>query len=464
MKKNVSFPAGLIALLAVAFHLSSPNASERRPTGKGASKVEKDGAKKKAETNEEAPLEGPWLATRVFFHSEGLPEAHRKSKAPVDFSRAEDVAACAGEESCLAELRQYFGVSSEDHRYQFEFLIATVPDPVHTRLSVYTDATIQALQKAAEAADWEFATQWLPWYDIPDSDEKEPAQRRKSRLEVRNQEKQPGLLVFRHLPTGEKTEIRFSHRLLFLFVVGETPTAGINGHEFKNARFYMKALAEKDTPVVRILGPTFSGSFLSLSELIKDDRKVHEPKYLVRTGTAASEKNVEAFRAAIGEKLDFFAANESLQDQKSHFCAVLGDLHISRTEAAFLVEDETGLAHGFNDRLTCFENDQPVRVLHFPREMSNLRNAYHEAVDPSRSQKAPLPDLDFSLKDPESGEDSVPVFSKTQTPLSQNAVLGEIITRYNGSAYGSSTSSPPTCWTCCSWRASFAASVPTRGF
>jgi hypothetical protein len=260
--------------------------------------------------------------------------------------------------------------------------------------------------------------------DIPGSEEKESAQSRKNRSEVRNQEKQPGLLVFRHLPTPSP---KFDHRLLSLFVAGETPTAGINGSEFRNARAYMKALAKTDTPVIRIQGPTFLGSFLSLSQLINDDRKHRDRKYIVRTGTAISDNDVAAFRAAIAAKLDFFAANESLLDQTSHFCAVLGDLHILRNEAAFLVEDETGLAHYFNDPPICFTGGEPVRVLRFPREISNLRNAYREVVDTARSEKAPTPDVNFSLKDSESGEDSVPVFSKTQTPLSENAVLGEII-------------------------------------
>jgi hypothetical protein len=418
MKKDLGFPAGLVALLAVAFHLSSPNAPEQRPAGKAASKVGKAAAQKKEGPAEESPLEGPWLATRTFFHSEG------QATAPVDFSKAEDIATCAGEKTCLGRLRRYFGLT--DGERTIEFLIAMVPDPVHTRLAVFTDASIQALQKAAEAAEWEFATQWLPWYDVPDSEEKEGAQRRKDRLDIRNQEKQPGLLIFRHVAT-HGPHPKFDPRLLFVFVVGETPTAGINGYEFKNARAYMKTLSEKDLPVVRIQGPSFSGSFLSLSELINDDRKDHDRKYVVRSGTAVSNRNVDAFITAIGEKSDFYAANESLQDQKSHFCAVLGDLHISRDQAAFLVEDETGLSHGFNEPLICFDKDRPIRVLHFPREMSNLRNAYREAVDTSHSEKAPAPDVNFSIKDPESGEDSVPVFSKMQTPLSQNAVLGEII-------------------------------------
>jgi hypothetical protein len=74
MKKNVSFPTGLIALLAVAFHLSSPNASERRPAGEAGSKVNKEGAKKDKEPSDEAPRKDRGWRLKRFF----IPKARRK--------------------------------------------------------------------------------------------------------------------------------------------------------------------------------------------------------------------------------------------------------------------------------------------------------------------------------------------------------------------------------------------------
>jgi hypothetical protein len=63
----------------------------------------------------------------------------------------------------------------------------------------------------------------------------------------------------------------------------------------------------------------------------------------------------------------------------------------------------------------------------FPRDISHLRNAYHEAVQSGKSTGAPATDLDFSLKDVDSGKDSIPTFSKTQTPLSENGELNELM-------------------------------------
>ena len=55
-----------------------------------------------------------------------------------------------------------------------------------------------------------------------------------------------------------------------MFVVGETPTGGIDRAQFHNAREYIKHLHTLEKSLL-ILGPQFSGSFRSLAELLKED-------------------------------------------------------------------------------------------------------------------------------------------------------------------------------------------------
>jgi hypothetical protein len=56
-----------------------------------------------------------------------------------------------------------------------------------------------------------------------------------------------------------------------------------------------------------------------------------------------------------------------------------------------------------------------------------LRNIYNEEMQTTSAGGKAETDVTFSLKDPNSGEDSVPMFSDVQTPLSQNAIVQGII-------------------------------------
>jgi len=132
-----------------------------------------------------------------------------------------------------------FGLSKADG---VECLLATVPDPFHTRLALLTDQTIEAIRKSAAATEWEFATQWLPWNDTVDPAEADPAKRAQERSDIRDQEKQPGVVVFRHAD--------WRPGALLIFVVGETPTAGVNPISFKSRALTCRRCAIR--PRIRI--------------------------------------------------------------------------------------------------------------------------------------------------------------------------------------------------------------------
>ena len=111
------------------------------------------------------------------------------------------------------------------------------------------------------------------------------------------------------------------------------------------------------------------------------------------------------------------------------FCEMLlKDYDIDPVKAALLREDETGLSNSFDSQQPeSAQSKCHVRQYVFPRDISHLRNAYQESsgaasadpYDPSRN-------LNFSIRDPNSGEDSIPTYSEIQTPLSQDAVVDAI--------------------------------------
>ncbi len=417
----------MVALLAVLARvgvapgpgLGSAGQSESARQVRGGGKFVPPAEQPAAETA--TPYEGPWLATRHFF----APYASLSSSVRVDLKNPADILGCLGDAPCLAQLRQLFGVRDDD---RVECLLATVPDPYHTRLALFTDDAIDGIWKGAGATGWQFSTQWLPWNDTADSKEGDPAARAKQREEIREQEAQPGVLVFRRAEQQEVAALEASRApaVLLVFVVGETPTAGVNPAQFQIARTYMRALSSPGAAAetVRIVGPTLSGSFDSLAELIVQDKLLRPGKlYQVRSGTATSVRAKEAFDLRAGSGVKVYGATENIRDQKSHFIALLRDLRIPNDRAAILAEG--GSAFG---RAAAEEGpEKDVRILRFPEDISHLRDSYRQAQQPSKSEQTPTPSLDFSLKDSTAGEDSVPTYSQIQSPLSQYGVIDEVI-------------------------------------
>jgi len=416
VNRNAGLTAGIVALLALMARVAGSGGH-----GQGSADQAESGGKAKQGQAQEAggtprSYEGPWMATRHFFapyQPPPLSVTDPRSQI-VDFKNPDDILRCSADTNCLSELHRFFGLTSPGG---VECLLAIVPDPFHTRLALFTDHTIEAIRKGAGAADWEFATQWLPWNDTVDPAEGDPDKMAQERRDIREREKQPGVLVFRHADWGQ--------RALLVFLVGETPTAGVNPDQFQIARAYMRALCDpnKHKDNVRIDGPTFSGSFYSLASLILQDKdKQPRQTYQVQSGTAQSQDAARDFEERTWPEVEFHSAIENLGDQDRHFHDVLNRLRIPPDRAAVLAEDDSTFGRAASHQ----DSAGPVRVFRFPRDISHLRDAYRQALQVSKSDKAPVPSLDFSLKDPSVGEDTVPTYSSTQTPLSQNSVINEI--------------------------------------
>jgi len=422
MNRNLGFSTGILAIIALALHVSLPTGGEK-PTPSGGNEVKPPAA---SETSAASQIEGPWLATRRFFGpravSYDLPRLPSNSAKQIDPALPGQIIECARETAtggCASHLREYFGIEGEGGLpYDLNIVLATVPDPMHTRVALFTDSSIHAMENAASAADWVFAARWFPWSDTVDPSEKDPAKRRKGRKEVREQESQPGILVFRSAKPGKDA-------VLVVFIVGETPTGGISRDQFQLARAYSRVLEICNSRPVRIQGPTFSGSFASLARAISEDKTEAGgagKTYIVRSGTATSVEDEAALGGVDG--VDFKDAIADGDDQFGYFLKTLDLLGIDHREAAVLDEDESSFGNAVAELAA--SRGKGIQVFRYPRDISHLRNAYRENAQASRSGTAAAPDLDFSLKDSDAGEDSVPTFSNAQTPVSENGILNEI--------------------------------------
>ncbi len=181
-------------------------------------------------------------------------------------------------------LQRFFGgkqVAFDPRRYDFDVLIATLPDALDSHLDWVFDTGLEAIRRTFESSGYVVEGFWPPPQDTVDL----AGRRRSPRREV-----EPGVMLFR----GTDASVP---RLRLLYLVPEVPTSGI----YKDAFFTAfderrRLLGSKALPLavdrtrpIRIVGPVFSGSALSTPARVapnsdqrrpRDDRqrKRHQPR------------------------------------------------------------------------------------------------------------------------------------------------------------------------------------------
>ena len=147
--------------------------------------------------------------------------------------------------------------------YSIRFLIATVPDPADSGLGYLFDQTMAAIQRALEMEEYVIDRAWLPW-------KPSGAEAGKSGPDPRLQDKHPGLILFRRGHIGGEAK----RSVLAMLLVGETPTSGIHKGAFQNAVRIIRncpaeAMPETERERIRVVGPYFSGSSISLRTVLE---------------------------------------------------------------------------------------------------------------------------------------------------------------------------------------------------
>ena len=216
--------------------------------------------------------------------------------------------------------------------YSIEFLIATVPDPLDSRLPYLYDRYLDSIQRALEVAGYLPDCFDLPWFETsqPSEEGSLPGKRR--------YEHEPGVVLFRNSR---------DMRLLLLFLVGETPTSGIHKPALIDALNEMAELNgwhrgpkdPNDRPhrhgqpsaphwLVRLLSPSFSGSAESLEFVLRTwFREMGEPEAL--------EFQIVSGSATAIDKNSFFKIGKKEQ-QASFHCTVIPDQLAFRAFLGFL--------------------------------------------------------------------------------------------------------------------------------
>jgi hypothetical protein len=218
---------------------------------------------------------------------------------------------------------------AQSQRVTVDVIIATLPDWVDSNLQWTFDAMLDAIQTSAAQMDYV-----LSGFDLADTEPDAAEVRPKGSVwpYPRLHELIPGALLFRRTGPAGSTE------LLLVLLVGETATGGIHPSSLATALdlsllWRHLAMAEPDGrthPKVRVLGPTFSGSILSLGMAIRHADLRHALSarggviFDIVTGSATAPQNAELLEEHAHGLATFRATTRSDNDELVALARFLG--------------------------------------------------------------------------------------------------------------------------------------------
>ena len=412
---------------------------------------------------------GPWQASRRHFAGiNHLPQCQESAAGPDSTALAGPASGTTPSTQAVARRAQLWCIPGNE---QVRAMIAIAADPVHTHMSLVFDRSVEAINLAAESANYVMDRYWLPWRPVsssPDSSESS------GKLEP-GDESQPGLLLFRwNGPASQSGETKAGQQpnphgatLLYVFLVSDTATDGINGEQFNHAVNYIEDVCAPQRATcggmdaIRIMGPTFSGSLYSLRRLVESRPSQHFVAYSgtvssvcaqLNQGLLASQQPGNQDSDPYGPNTECNGRNTDYKVTNLQFHSMVNDTetaihrfvdmlqadkHISCDGAAQVaILSEAATAYGSAPRAAntntknTNERKRPCYTnFSYPREISNLRNAYQSLIkrqstpeggNPNASQSS----LPFNFTDLQPNKsDEPPDFSSSQGPLSKEAVL-----------------------------------------
>jgi hypothetical protein len=249
--------------------------------------------------------EGPWLASCSYWSAAQRLEAPKQgSPSPPDVPITQtntvklQLKSPEGKVNCGSEAWSI--PTYTDHPTQVSAIIATVPDPIHSHLALDFDRSIDAILLAAADNHYLSSDYWLPWRSqISNSSTGESTSTASKPTEEDNaRELQPGLIILRYAPDASAWEARDRNefewtnyrRVIYLFLVAETPALGVNGNQLQNAFRYEKIL--KDTYHARLSvhswRPASPTSARFEATVSAEMRKLRSQRWPNRAGTTQS--------------------------------------------------------------------------------------------------------------------------------------------------------------------------------
>jgi len=299
----------------------------------------------------------------------------------------------------------------DEDLHPVRFLIATVPDPIDSHLAPSFDRAVDAIQTGLQEKGYILDRFYLPW--------KRDAEARWNVLRLPpgapeglftvnakpmpsdTHRRVPGTLLFRE---SQPSRPGIAEGLVVVFLVGETPTSGVQREAMTSALDAIVSCPEKDPPCIsscesdriHILGPYFSGSTDSLRHLLRAWSRSNQKPVEIVSGSATVGQNVGELTF---DRVRFQATvipDAALTEVFFDFLKRQLGADTSKDVALFA---EGGTTYGVGDFKSWFPH-----ITNFPLHVSQLRAAYEKddaLRNPSRGGRAPRHALELALEAPE---------------------------------------------------------------
>jgi hypothetical protein len=315
------------------------------------------------------------------------------------------------------------------------FLIATLPDPIDSRFGYMFDMRIDALQRAVETQGYVMDRFWYPWEAYKKGKEKAgPGHGQRTYRE------QPGVILFRR-STRPADDAKLQDELLVVFLVGELPNSGVHKNAFQTALDavfnYSKPDFKVGTGYIRILGPSFSGSQLSLERAI--DEWPHRPEcaanFLVYSGSASGIQR-DAFQNRGSAKVTFHSAIHRETDVMKAMMRYLRETQGPGKElrVALLCESNTGYGLSVirpDAENSWFEPGITITTLPFPQSIAQVRKDLTQGSDKKDTAELQLPSLASGARIPfddnPDARDVEPSLSPEMSAVAAELMLSHIL-------------------------------------
>jgi len=338
---------------------------------------------------------------------------------------------------------------------RISFLIATLPNPENPSLRYEFDRYIDSIQLALSHENYMLAKATLPWVDQLSTEGTTPAQR----------SRRPGVMLFRRADTADANHpARVS--LMVVFVVGETPTAGVNAPALRSALDQIAWLrgwrgeGETSAPAhlvdltrndpkeparnanrIEILGPSYSGSAASIEEVLRSwlyfgglQQPTPPVSISLLSGSATAIKD---WPSELGE----FHSTELPDGQTYNGLIRFFQDNLSDPRLAILTDDTAyGNSIDGNSLIAQYKrrkarNHSGVTFLPYPIHISNVRTTFDSShVQQANPAATPLGlshrDLPITDEDPGLDRYFVPSFSRASA-ADDEMVLANLLSTIN---------------------------------
>jgi hypothetical protein len=352
--------------------------------------------------------------------------------------------------------------SKDPRRFdQISFIIATLPNPDNPSLRYEFDRNSDTIQLALSHENYFLAKSYLPWAERPGLPASKDKPTDDSNGSAPAHSGRPGVMLFRRAedanrsddptrPDNPNDDIPARDSLMVVFVVGETPTTGVDGSALRNALnqiAWLRGWTDGDTPApphlvqltrdnpdeIHIIGPSYSGSAASMQQVLRSwlyfDGLVQPPPHIsILSGSANA---IVTWPVELGD----FHSTQLPESQifagiSTFFRENLGDPPLA------ILTDDTDYGNAIT-KARQHPGDKPdgpdgfdkVTLLPYPIHISNLRTNVS-----SMQQTAPattplgMTHRDPPVSDEDIGQDSylVPSFSRA-TAADDEVVLANLL-------------------------------------